>query len=615
MLKPVDVFIHSSSHSGSTWLGYVLGSGQQAAFVGELSRAWDERRRVPCTVCASRGNEICPILGGIHNVTPVSAFPLLSARTGKTVIIDNSKDIEWTKQFVNHPDRDLRIVHLVKDPRSRWASLRRRGSTNLKDCIANWCVENQQIMKFTRSLNVKTYVAAYDIVAADQETEIAAIFDFLSMPFEVSALRYWDVDHHALAANGATSALVLHQKFSAPPSHFSTGDDSFYQNAFGRTFVDERWRSELPASENESILNNLLVGELLHGLGYCLTQGGIERVESHPQKLLAQRPIDDTQQRILSYFDEDAYLECYPDVVAGIEAGWFVSGRAHFEAHGLKEGRIPGAGSRSKKLRGSIDIASSLGIEIGALTNPIVTKAEGRILYVDYTDRDGLIEHYASHMSVDPEKIVDVDAVWGQQRLIECLPTGTVADYVIASHVVEHVPDILGWLNEISDVLCDGGQIKLAVPDKRYTFDILRRESQIQDLLDAFIRKARKPLPIALLDYLIWQRTVDCVDAWLGKLDHDSLTPNYSLREAIEITERVAKADAYFDTHCWVFTPRSFALAMEQATAANIISLECFEFHDTKPLQLEFFVGMSRTKDRERAIESWRKVGRSVGGG
>ena len=94
-------------------------------------------------------------------------------------------------------------------------------------------------------------------------------------------LRYREVDHHGFAANGASSAIVQHHKFSAPPHHFSTADDGYCRSMVGRTFVDERWRSELPADECDAILKNDRIGSLLQELGYRLTPRRLERADSH----------------------------------------------------------------------------------------------------------------------------------------------------------------------------------------------------------------------------------------------------------------------------------------------------------------------------------------------
>jgi hypothetical protein len=207
----------------------------------------------------------------------LDAFRFISSRNGKAIIVENSKKIGWTRHFIDRSDRQAKIVHLLKDPRSRWASLRRREAADLDRCMADWCQENQEIIDFTSAKGIACKVVVYDLVAANPETEVRELFDFIGATFDDSVLRYWEVDHHGFAANGASSALVHHKKFICPPAHFSTGDDRYYEEKFGTSFVDERWRAELPQEENEEILRHEKVGRILQDLGYLLTQSAIER--------------------------------------------------------------------------------------------------------------------------------------------------------------------------------------------------------------------------------------------------------------------------------------------------------------------------------------------------
>ena len=105
---------------------------------------------------------------------------------------------------------------------------------------------------------------------------------------------------------------------------------------------------------------------------------------------------------------------------------------------------------------------------------------------------------YTDNSYVDISKIVLVDAIWGSQTLLEAV--GRRVDYVIASHVAEHVPDLVGWLREIREVLRPGGTLRLIVPDKRFTFDIDRRETDLADVLEAHAVKVRTPLPRAIIE-------------------------------------------------------------------------------------------------------------------
>src|SRR5690606_34931736 len=123
---------------------------------------------------------------------------------------------------------------------------------------------------------------------------------------------------------------------------------------------------------------------------------------------------------------------------------------------------LPEPMNRREKLLGGIDLGTSRGLEIGALCNPLVLKSESDIHYVDYADRAFLQKVYAGNPLVDPERIVDVDFIWGERSLREI--TGEREfDYIVASHVIEHVPDLITWVRELVSVLAPGGTIRLAV--------------------------------------------------------------------------------------------------------------------------------------------------------
>ena len=96
---------------------------------------------------------------------------------------------------------------------------------------------------------------------------------------------------------------------------------------------------------------------------------------------------------------------------------------------------------------------SMKGLEIGPFFNPIVPRREGwQTTIIDYTDKAGLLRRVADLNQPDvtalSSQIDDVDIVWRGEPLDElCLkrkPDGY--DFLVASHVIEHIPDLHGQL-------------------------------------------------------------------------------------------------------------------------------------------------------------------------
>ncbi len=265
---------------------------------------------------------------------------------------------------------------------------------------------------------------------------------------------------------------------------------------------------------------------------------------------------------------------------------------------------------RQSKLTNKIDFSTSQIAEIGALCNPLLTKAQANVTYVDYADAAHLRAHYAGNPWIDPQKIVETDAVWGNQTLLKAL--GRKVDYVLASHVVEHVPDLITWLNEIDASLMAEGQVRLAIPDRRFTFDFLRRETSLSDVLAAQVVGARVPQPIALLDYYLNATEVDCGAAWKGLVNEQSLKRPDNFSVVMSKAVDAYANGTYHDAHCWVFTPHSFACLFEQLGKLGLITFACDEFFDTEPNSIEFFVSMRRSSEIDDIASSWHRMGAAV---
>lgn len=233
-----------------------------------------------------------------------------------------------------------------------------------------------------------------------------------------------------------------------------------------------------------------------------------------------------------------------------------------------------------EQLLAMIDVVRP-GLEIGALDTPMATRAMGPVEYVDHASTPDLRRLFeGSHIRLDD--LVEVDHVWGDRSLSQCVGGRRYA-YVLAAHVIEHVPDLFGWLSEIAEVLDDGGIAGFVVPDKRYTFDLLRRTSSVAELTDAYVRRLRRPGARQVFDHHFHFR---------DEAHRDAPDP-----QAIMANARLAEEGVYIDSHCWVFTPRTMAETLTFGAALVGLPFEIAALEPTAPHSNEFLLALRRLPD------------------
>jgi predicted SAM-dependent methyltransferase len=112
---------------------------------------------------------------------------------------------------------------------------------------------------------------------------------------------------------------------------------------------------------------------------------------------------------------------------------------------------------------------SGNGIEIGALHQPLRVPTAARVRYVDRMTAPDLRRQYPE-LAGSP--LVDIDIIDDGERLAT-IETGS-QDFVIANHFIEHCQNPVLTLQNLFRVLKAGGVLYMAVPDKRFTFDVDR---------------------------------------------------------------------------------------------------------------------------------------------
>ncbi|MFZ3340588.1 MAG: methyltransferase domain-containing protein [Terriglobales bacterium] len=129
------------------------------------------------------------------------------------------------------------------------------------------------------------------------------------------------------------------------------------------------------------------------------------------------------------------------------------------------------------------------GIELGALWRRFPLPRRARVWYLDRLSRAELGEHYPELKG----RLLRPDLLAEAAELP--VRSGSL-DFLIASHVLEHMPFPLRALRAWYEALAPGGALLLKIPDKRYTFDARRERTPLQHLIaenddgQAFDRRA-----------------------------------------------------------------------------------------------------------------------------
>jgi SAM-dependent methyltransferase len=232
------------------------------------------------------------------------------------------------------------------------------------------------------------------------------------------------------------------------------------------------------------------------------------------------------------------------------------------------------------------------GLEIGPGYNPLVPKSEGfDVATVDYTDRTGLREKYHDNPHVDIDRIEDVDFVLdGSKTLVEAVNRPARFAYIVASHVIEHTPDMLAFLKSCEALLAPTGVLLLAVPDKRYCFDVLQPLSSTGSVLQAHLDARTRPAPGTIFDDVAYNAVRDGAIGW-GFTDERPLTFFASLETAMAVYASARNSPAYRDVHVWRFVPSSFRLIIRDLNEIGEIGLRESCFYDS--VGNEFYMTLS----------------------
>lgn len=254
-----------------------------------------------------------------------------------------------------------------------------------------------------------------------------------------------------------------------------------------------------------------------------------------------------------------------------------------------------------------IDTSQNI-LEIGPSHSPIAPRKAGyRTTIIDACTTEELRRKYRA-MDVDTRRIESVDYVWRGQSLTELLKGKEPFDAIVASHVIEHIPDLLGFFDDCRALLKDEGRLLLAVPDQRRCFDLLRVPSTPGQILEAHFAGRKSHALAAVYDFHAAFCTANDLPSWFSDTFEPSKlalanTPQAAyraFRQALEYPDR------YFDVHGWTFTPASFLLIVKELEALDSMRLTLCEFAGSDGH--EFYAAFSRAGDAANWLAGYERL-------
>lgn len=242
-------------------------------------------------------------------------------------------------------------------------------------------------------------------------------------------------------------------------------------------------------------------------------------------------------------------------------------------------------------------------LELGPLNRPIVLKKDfPNCIYCDIRCTEDVKDLYSGNaylestgLMVDTSTIVDIDdvIVGSYSGFYE---NKEKFDVVVASHVLEHMPDIIFSIRDIAGILKSGGIFCIVYPDKRYCFDHFRQSASFRDAYNVFVNGVEFNAPMVLDFFLSSISENNPFKFWSNDSILDLLEKKdfKTVKEYFEAAKSGVQMD---DVHYWPFTDWDFLFFLYQCTSAGLLPFRCIDFIPTQENDQQFFVALQYDPD------------------
>jgi hypothetical protein len=255
------VFIGAAAHSGSTLLGFMLGSHPSIFHAGEANKTQyfaDQSVPLKKRVCKVCGTD-CVVWENLRVEPGQDLYEVLSRRSGRPIVFDSSKMVEWIKRQVAvlHGMTSLHLIVLSRDGRAVVNSrLRKQPEISAYKHATAWVDQMRDVEELALHWPGPVYRLRYEELALRPVPTLRALADFIGIAFDPVMADPWDSEQHPLGGNNGPLHLLLRKRVIGSGTGMLTPDgevcDWYPAHAYYSTHpqgivLDVRWKHEMSA--------------------------------------------------------------------------------------------------------------------------------------------------------------------------------------------------------------------------------------------------------------------------------------------------------------------------------------------------------------------------------
>lgn len=225
-------------------------------------------------------------------------------------------------------------------------------------------------------------------------------------------------------------------------------------------------------------------------------------------------------------------------------------------------------------------------LEFGPLNRATVTKeTHPNIFFTDIRSTEDVIKMYTANdylestgITVDLDSIVHIDyVIEGSYK--ETFKGVEKFDVALLSHVIEHIPDIIGFFNDITNVLKKDGKLIIIYPDARYCFDHFRNGTTFIDAYDVY--KNNENSSNRVFDFVYNVVHENNPNYFWHNVERNDILPKNDFTTALKAAEKARAGELPDDTHFWPFSNYQLIKFLYDMDRAGLLDFDIEEFLPT----------------------------------